>query len=81
MDIGTEISAKLRLAVKRKIAALEIEYDEDLCDFILLLFAQKKRFPTIVEDLKDLLENKTEEFAAWLDELISKGLFAYFLFR
>ena len=80
MDIGTEISAKLRLAVKRKLVALDIEFDEDLCDFILLLFAQKKRFPKIVEDLRDLLEQKTEELAAWLDELIQKGLSRSFCF-
>lgn len=71
-EITSEISVKLRLAVKKKISNLKIEYDPDLVDFILLLFAQKKRFAQLTEDLRDLVEVQTEELCLWVDDLTRK---------
>ena len=74
--ITTEITGKLRLAIKKKLDGLTIEYDNDLLEYILLLFARKKRYLTIIEDMEPLIENerKTKIFASWLDDLIRKGI-------
>jgi len=72
MDAAAEISVKLRMAVKKKLTALKVEFDDDLCDYILLIFAQKKRFKEINASLIEFLEGKTDEFSEWLDELIRK---------
>ena len=53
---------------------MKIEEDDDLIDFVMIIFARKKRFEAIKEDLSELLEDKTEDFAVWLDLLIQKGL-------
>ena len=73
-EITKEITGKLRLAVKRKMANLSIEQDDDMLDYVLTLFARKKRFPVLKDDLRDLLEEKTDIFAAWLDDLVRKGM-------
>ena len=74
--VTTEITGKLRLAIKKKLDGLTIEYDNDLLEYILLLFARKKRYLTIIEDMEPLIENerKTKIFASWLDDLIRKGI-------
>ena len=77
MDITAEITVKFRLAIKSKLRAMKIEEDDDLIDFIMIIFARKKRFEAIKEDLEELLEEKTADFAVWLDLLIQKGLFIF----
>ena len=39
----------------------------------MILFAQKKRYEDIVDDLQPLIEEKTKPFAVWLDDLIRQG--------
>ena len=75
MDITAEITVKFRLAIKKKLAAMKIEEDNDLIDFVMIIFARKKRFDAIREDLEELLEEKAADFAVWLDLLIQKGDF------
>ena len=77
MDITAEITVKFRLAIKSKLHAMKIEEDDDLIDFVMIIFARKKRFEAIKEDLEELLEDKTADFAVWLDRLIQKGLFIF----
>jgi len=77
MDITAEITVKFRMAIKSKLAAMKIEEDDDLIDFVMIIFARKKRFEAIKEDLSELLEDETEDFAVWLDLLIQKGLWAF----
>jgi len=74
MDITAEITVKFRLAIKSKLRAMKIEEDGDLIDFVMIIFARKKRFEAIKKDLSELLEEKTEDFSVWLDLLIQKGL-------
>ena len=77
MDITAEITVKFRLAIKSKLHAMKIEEDDDLIDLVMIIFARKKRFEAIKEDLEELLEDKTADFAVWLDRLIQKGLFIF----
>ena len=74
-EITTEITGKLRLAIKKKLESLQLEYDNDLLEYILLIFARKKRFNKIIEDIEPLIENlvKSKKFASWLDDLVRKG--------
>jgi len=74
-EITTEITGKLRLAIKKKLESLQLEYDNDLLEYILLIFARKKRFNKIIEDIEPLIENlvKSRKFASWLDDLVRKG--------
>ena len=72
-EITKEIAGKLRLAIKRKMHTLDIDQDDDMLEFMLTLFARKKRFPQLVDDLEALLDEKSKPFAAWLDDLIRKG--------
>merc|ERR1711990_120235 len=73
-DITTEITGKLRLGIKKKLDSLQIDYDNDLLEYILLIFARKKRFETIIQDIEPLVENleKSTKFASWLDDLVRK---------
>ena len=72
-EITKEIAGKLRLAIKNRMDKLSIQQDDDMLEFMLTLFAQKKRYPQLVHDLEDLLDEKSKPFAAWLDDLIRKG--------
>ena len=78
-EVTKEITGKLRLAIKRKMHTLDIGQDDDMLEFVLTLFARKKRFPRLVDDLEPLLDEKSKPFAAWLDDLVRKGLETFFL--
>jgi len=71
-EVTKEITGKLRLAIKRKMHTLDIGQDDDMLEFVLTLFARKKRFPRLVDDLEPLLDEKSKPFAAWLDDLVRK---------
>ena len=72
-EITKEITGKLRLAIKRKMHTLSIEQDDDMLEFIMTMFARKRRFPQLVAELSDLLDDKAPPLASWLDDLIRKG--------
>ncbi|XP_067680315.1 zinc finger CCCH domain-containing protein 14-like [Haliotis asinina] len=72
MEIGSEISHKIRSAIKAKLVELGAYVDEELPDYIMVMVANKKNSLQMTEDLNLFLGSNTEKFTTWLHNLINK---------
>ncbi|XP_014778633.1 zinc finger CCCH domain-containing protein 14 isoform X2 [Octopus bimaculoides] len=72
MEIGNEISQKIRSAIKTKLVELGAYEDEELPDYIMVMVANKKTREQMNEDLHLFLGNSTEKFTAWLLSILNK---------
>uniref|UniRef100_A0A3B3CGH1 Zinc finger CCCH domain-containing protein 14 n=1 Tax=Oryzias melastigma TaxID=30732 RepID=A0A3B3CGH1_ORYME len=65
MEIGAEISKKIRAAIKGKLQELGAYIDEELPDYIMVMVANKKTPQQMTDDLSLFLGNNTVKFTAW----------------
>ncbi|XP_048842170.1 zinc finger CCCH domain-containing protein 14 isoform X2 [Brienomyrus brachyistius] len=72
MEIGTEISKKIRTAIKGKLQELGAYVDEELPDYIMVMVANKKNAQQMAEDLSLFLGNNTLKFTVWLHGVLEK---------
>ncbi|XP_042359199.1 zinc finger CCCH domain-containing protein 14 isoform X2 [Plectropomus leopardus] len=72
MEIGTEISKKIRAAIKGKLQELGAYIDEELPDYIMVMVANKKTAQQMADDLSLFLGNNTTKFTAWLQGVLEK---------
>ncbi|XP_061560715.1 zinc finger CCCH domain-containing protein 14 isoform X2 [Phycodurus eques] len=72
MEIGTEISKKIRAAIKGKLQELGAYIDEELPDYIMVMVANKKTSQQMADDLSLFLGNNTVKFTAWLHGVLDK---------
>ena len=72
MEIGNEISHKIRSAIKAKLVELGAYVDEELPDYIMVMVANKKSQFQMSEDLGLFLGTNTEKFTTWLHGLLQK---------
>uniref|UniRef100_A0A3P9K0C9 Zinc finger CCCH domain-containing protein 14 n=1 Tax=Oryzias latipes TaxID=8090 RepID=A0A3P9K0C9_ORYLA len=72
MEIGAEISKKIRAAIKGKLQELGAYIDEELPDYIMVMVANKKTPQQMTDDLSLFLGNNTVKFTAWLHGVLEK---------
>lgn len=72
MEIGTEISKKIRAAIKGKLQELGAYIDEELPDYIMVMVANKKTPQQMSDDLSLFLGNNTAKFTVWLHGVLEK---------
>ncbi|XP_036438378.1 zinc finger CCCH domain-containing protein 14 isoform X2 [Colossoma macropomum] len=72
MEIGTEISKKIRAAIKGKLQELGAYIDEELPDYIMVMVANKKNAQQMADDLSLFLGNNTIKFTVWLHGVLEK---------
>ncbi|CAB1342554.1 unnamed protein product [Coregonus sp. 'balchen'] len=72
MEIGTEISKKIRAAIKGKLQELGAYVDEELPDYIMVMVANKKTSQQMSDDLALFLGNNTITFTFWLHGVLEK---------
>lgn len=72
MEIGNEISQKIRSAVKTKLRELGSYVDEELPDYIMVMLANKRSKEQMTEDLVLFLGANTKVFTEWLVNIIQK---------
>lgn len=72
MEIGNEISHKIRSAIKAKLVELGAYEDEELPDYIMVMVANKKTHAQMNEDLHLFLGSSTEKFTSWLQTILNK---------
>lgn len=72
MEIGTEISKKIRSAIKGKLQELGAYIDEELPDYIMVMVANKKTSQQMTDDLSLFLGNNTGKFTIWLQGVLEK---------
>ena len=72
MEVGTEISQKIRSAIKAKLMELGAYVDDELPDYIMVMVANKKNKSQMKADLSLFLGGNTETFTSWLHGLLGK---------
>ncbi|XP_056150470.1 zinc finger CCCH domain-containing protein 14 isoform X2 [Lampris incognitus] len=72
MEIGTEISKKIRAAIKGKLQELGAYVDDELPDYIMVMVANKKTSQQMADDLSLFLGNNTIKFSVWLHGVLEK---------
>ncbi|XP_070577983.1 zinc finger CCCH domain-containing protein 14-like isoform X2 [Ptychodera flava] len=72
MEIGAEISHKIRAAIKAKLVDLGAYVDDELPDYIMVMIANKKTQAQMADDLSLFLGNNTEKFTKWLHSVLQK---------
>ncbi|XP_053398627.1 uncharacterized protein LOC123523941 [Mercenaria mercenaria] len=72
MEIGTEISQKIRSAIKAKLIEQGAYVDDELPDYIMVMVANKKSQKQMTEDLSLFLGGNTDKFTIWLHGLLKK---------
>ncbi|KAK7479764.1 hypothetical protein BaRGS_00028944 [Batillaria attramentaria] len=72
MEIGNEISQKIRSAIKAKLVELGAYVDEELPDYIMVMVANKKSLTQMTDDLSLFLGTNTDKFTTWLHGLLVK---------
>ncbi|XP_030637449.1 zinc finger CCCH domain-containing protein 14 [Chanos chanos] len=72
MEIGAEISKKIRAAIKGKLQELGAYVDEELPDYIMVMVANKKSTQQMADDLSLFLGNNTIKFTVWLHGVLEK---------
>ncbi|XP_034879128.1 zinc finger CCCH domain-containing protein 14-like [Mirounga leonina] len=72
VEIGTEVSRKIRSAIKGKLQELGAYVDEELPGYITVMVANKKSQDQMTEDLSLFLGNNTIRFTVWLHGVLDK---------
>ncbi|CAG5136412.1 unnamed protein product [Candidula unifasciata] len=72
MEVGTEISQKIRSAIKAKLVELGSYVDDELPDYIMVMVANKKTRAQMNGDLGLFLGTSTVAFTDWLHGLLEK---------
>lgn len=72
MEIGNEISQKIRGAIKTKLRELGSYVDDELPDYIMVMLANKRSKEQMTEDLVLFLGTNTSLFTEWLVNIIQK---------
>ncbi|KAK4298498.1 hypothetical protein Pmani_029164 [Petrolisthes manimaculis] len=78
--VGTEVSHKIRSAIKAKLVELgtyvgkdvTLQLNEELPDYIMVLVANKKTKDQMDDDLSLFLGHNTERFTSWLHHVLQK---------
>ena len=72
MEVGVEISQKIRSAIKAKLMELGSYVDDELPDYIMVMVANKKSRAQMAGDLSLFLGANTDTFTGWLHSLLVK---------
>ncbi|CAG5124646.1 unnamed protein product [Candidula unifasciata] len=72
MEVGTEISQKIRSAIKAKLVELGAYVDDELPDYIMVMVANKRSRAQMRKDLGLFLGTNTVSFTEWLHRLLAK---------
>ncbi|GMR59540.1 hypothetical protein PMAYCL1PPCAC_29735 [Pristionchus mayeri] len=67
--INSEISKKLRAAIRAKLEELGVYVDDELPDYIMVMIANKKEKKQMKDDLTLFLSKNTDAFVEWLFDI------------
>jgi len=71
-NLGTEVSNKIRSAIKAKLIELDSYVDDELPDYIMVMVANDRTEIQMNEDLGLFLNDHTKAFTKWLHNVLDK---------
>lgn len=72
MNFTSDISIKIRTAIKVKLAELGTDVYEELPDYIMVMVANRRNEEDMTEELSLFLGDNAPQFTSWLHSLLSK---------
>ncbi|CAH1389805.1 unnamed protein product [Nezara viridula] len=72
MELGDEVSVKIKSAIRARLKELGIVWDRELPDYVMVLIANKKSREQMENDLTIFLGSHTAGFTAWLHNVLKK---------
>jgi len=66
MELGAEISQKIKKTIKKQLKTLGSYVDDELPEYIMVMIANKRTEVQMVDDLKLFLADETDKFVKWL---------------
>ena len=71
MDVGSEISSKIQLAIKAKLIEINAYVDDELPDYIMIMIANRKPEEQMADALSLFLGDNSKDFTKWLYQLLN----------
>jgi len=71
-NLGTEVSNKIRSAIKAKLIELDAYVDDELPDYIMVMVANDRNKEQMDDDLGLFLNENTLAFTTWLHNVLDK---------
>jgi len=71
-NLGTEVSNKIRSAIKAKLIELDAYVDDELPDYIMVMVANDRNKEQMDDDLGLFLNENTNAFTTWLHNVLDK---------
>jgi len=72
MELGTEISIKLKKTIKKQLQSLGCYIDDELPEYIMVMIANKRTRDQMIDDLNLFLNDEAEKFVAWLTLVLER---------
>ncbi|VDM42459.1 unnamed protein product [Toxocara canis] len=69
---NSEVSKKIRAAIKAKLEELGVYVDEELPDYIMVMIANKKEKTQMKDDLQLFLGKNSDKFVDWLFDIFDR---------
>ncbi|XP_057304679.1 trichohyalin-like [Hydractinia symbiolongicarpus] len=72
MELGVEISQKVKKTIKRQLQTLGSYVDDELPEYIMVMIANKRTREQMVEDLNLFLNDEADKFVSWLFVILDR---------
>jgi len=72
MELGAEISQKIKKTIKKKLQAIGQYVDDELPEYIMVMIANKRTHEQVVDDLNLFLGEEATGFTKWLFTILRK---------
>lgn len=72
MELGAEISQKVKKTIKKQLKTLGCYVDDELPEYIMVMIANKRTEEQMVEDLQLFLNDEAEKFVSWMIVVLSR---------
>ncbi|XP_014282933.1 zinc finger CCCH domain-containing protein 14 isoform X2 [Halyomorpha halys] len=72
MELGDQVSVKIKSAIRARLKEIGIVWDRELPDYVMVLIANKKSKEQMEKDLTIFLGPHTPSFTAWLHNVLKK---------
>jgi len=72
MELGKEISLKVKKTITKQLQTLDCYVDDELPEYIMVMIANKRSHLQMVDDLNLFLNEEAEKFVSWLEVVLSR---------
>ena len=72
MELGKEISQKVKNTITKQLQTLGCYVDDELPEYIMVMIANKRSHDQMIEDLNLFLNDEADKFVSWLEVVLGR---------